>query len=190
MLVIGCPGAGKSTLATALAHRTGLPLIHLDQEYWSEGWTPTPKQAWIERLKELCGEPKWIHDGNYSGSIPGRLPFADTVIVVDRPRWRCIFNVLRRTLSSLGKVRPDMAAGCPERFNLEFLGFIWGYQARFETRIRPLLDDATSRGTRVITVRSADEMLARIDVDAEHNKLAEHHRFPLAATDNTRADTP
>ncbi len=31
VMVIGSPGAGKSRLATELARRTGLPLIHLDQ---------------------------------------------------------------------------------------------------------------------------------------------------------------
>ena len=30
VLVIGCPGSGKSTFARALAERTGLPLYYLD----------------------------------------------------------------------------------------------------------------------------------------------------------------
>ena len=173
-MVIGCPGAGKSTIARAIALKTRLPLIHLDQEYWRAGWTPTPKDDWIERLKQICSEPQWILDGNYHGSIARRLPFADTVIVVEQPRWRCIYNVLRRTFGSLGKVRSDMAPGCPERLNLGFLSFIWTYHAKFQTDIQPLLDDAAARGTRVVTTRSQYDLFALIDLEDECNKLAEN----------------
>lgn len=37
-LVIGSPGAGKSTLAHALAERSRLPLFHMDKLHWLPGW--------------------------------------------------------------------------------------------------------------------------------------------------------
>jgi len=46
ILVIGCGGAGKSTLAREIASRTGLPLIHLDELHWKPGWVGTPKDEW------------------------------------------------------------------------------------------------------------------------------------------------
>lgn len=159
VMVIGCPGAGKTTLARTLAERTGLPLVHLDQHYWSKGWTPTPRPVWIDKLKSICAAPHWIMDGNYIGSIPQRLEYADTVVVAEKPRVECIFNVLRRTLGSLGITRPDVAEGCPERLNMSFLSFIWGFKARFEVEIAPLLRVAADRGTRVIIVRRRRDLV-------------------------------
>ena len=37
VIIIGCGGAGKSTLARALGEKTGLPVIHLDQIWWGPG---------------------------------------------------------------------------------------------------------------------------------------------------------
>jgi len=52
VLVIGISGAGKSTFSRALARKTGLPLVHLDKEYWQPGWTGTPKAQWRARVAE------------------------------------------------------------------------------------------------------------------------------------------
>jgi adenylate kinase family enzyme len=106
----------------------------------------------------MCAEPEWITDGNYIGSISHRLEYADTVIVVEKPRWLCVVNVLRRTLGSLGKTRPDVAEGCPERFNLAFIAFIWGFRARFDDRVRPMLATASEAGERVIFARNASDL--------------------------------
>jgi len=38
VMIIGCAGAGKSTLARKLGAITGLPVIHLDREHWRPGW--------------------------------------------------------------------------------------------------------------------------------------------------------
>ncbi len=66
VLVIGSPGAGKSTFATKLARRTGLPLIHLDQQYWRSGWVEPPKEEWLDKLGGLIAGRRWIMDGNYA----------------------------------------------------------------------------------------------------------------------------
>lgn len=53
-LVIGCCGAGKSTLAKKMQERTGLPLIHLDHEYYRPGWVKPKKAEWEEKVRQLC----------------------------------------------------------------------------------------------------------------------------------------
>jgi adenylate kinase family enzyme len=118
VLVIGSPGSGKSTLATELAQRTGLPLIHLDQQYWRAGWIEPDKGDWATEVEALIAGERWIIDGNYSGTLGRRLTRADTVVDLELPGWLCFFRVLRRVLTSWRRVRPDMAEGCPERLDL------------------------------------------------------------------------
>ena len=133
VLVIGSPGAGKSTLARQIADRIGLPLIHLDAERWQSGWIERDRDEWQERLDGMVARPSWVIDGNYGSSLPQRLARADTVIDLNYPTWLCLWRVLRRVVSLRGRVRPDMAAGCPERFDLEFLAYV----ALFRRDVRP-----------------------------------------------------
>ena len=136
VLVIGSPGAGKSTLATQMAARTGLPLFHLDQMHWKAGWVESGRAEFDERLAAVTSRPRWIIDGNYSRTLSHRLTRADTVIDLDLAPWLCVARTLGRIIRSGGSVRPDMAPGCPERFDLSFLAFI----ARFRLDRRPRIE--------------------------------------------------
>jgi len=127
VLVIGSPGAGKSTLATAIARRAGLPLIHLDRHHWRSGWVEADKAEWAIEVAALIAGERWVMDGNYGGTLVARLARADTAIWLDYPVWLCIWRVFRRAIQYRGRTRPDMAEGCPERLNREFLV----YTARF-----------------------------------------------------------
>jgi adenylate kinase family enzyme len=159
--VVGPGGAGKTTFATELARRTGLPAIHLDRHYWRPGWVETERDEWRrvqERLLDRDGG--WIVDGNYSATIDVRFERADTVIVLAPPRLRCIARALRRTLRNHG--RAVQAEGCPERVDVAFLRWIWNYQRRS----RPRIDDALRRHRDhldVFELRSAREARAFLD---------------------------
>ncbi|MFL6755492.1 MAG: topology modulation protein [Sphingomicrobium sp.] len=162
VLVIGSPGSGKSTLATELSRTTGLPLVHLDQEHWRPGWIEPPRDEWQRQVTEIVGRDRWIIDGNYSGSLELRLGRADTVIDLEFPAWLCVWRIVRRVATSWRKVRPDMAEGCPEQVNLEFLVYVATFPRRARKRTDAKL--AGFRGTRV-TLRSPAEVrrfLARI----------------------------
>jgi len=63
--VVGSGGAGKSTFATELGRRLGLPVIHLDEHYWQPGWVATPAEQWQDRQRGLVAYDCWIVDGNY-----------------------------------------------------------------------------------------------------------------------------
>ena len=82
------------------------------------------------RLIAELEKPAWIIDGNYARTLPLRLEKCDTVIYLDFSRWLCIFGVLKRVLTTYGTVRPDMPEGCPERFDWEFLKWVWNFNAR------------------------------------------------------------
>jgi adenylate kinase family enzyme len=160
VLVIGSPGAGKSTLATELAARTGLPLVHLDQEYWRAGWVEPPADEWQAKVETMIARPRWIMDGNYGGTLALRLARADTVIYLDLPAWRCVARVLRRIVGSWGRVRADMAPGCPEQFSWEFVT----YTARFRRDKRAGVEaKIRSFNGPVIRLRSQSEIDAFLE---------------------------
>ncbi len=56
-----------------------------------------------------------------------RLKAADTVIFLDIHRTICVYRAFKRMLRYRNKTRPDMAEGCEERFDLDFLKWIWNY---------------------------------------------------------------
>ena len=134
ILIIGCSGAGKSTLARALKDRLGLPLVHLDQLWHREGWTHITREEFDAQLEKALNMDRWIIDGNYSRTIQQRLSRCDTIIYLDFNRWECLLGMFQRVLGNYGKVRPDMAAGCPERFDWEFIKYIWNFNKNNRVR--------------------------------------------------------
>jgi adenylate kinase family enzyme len=128
ILIIGSPGAGKSTFAVRLGRLIHLPIIHLDKEFWQPGWKETPRDKWTDRVKELAIRDKWIIDGAYDRTLEIRLSRADTVIFLDYPRYICFWRIFKRIVSNWGQVRFDMAEGCPERLDFPFLKWVWNYR--------------------------------------------------------------
>ena len=153
VLVLGCSGTGKSMLARRLGERTGLPVIHLDQHYWFKGWVALDGPSWRARVAALTAGPAWIMDGNHPQSLRARLDAADTVILLDLPTWHCLLRVLRRQWRYFGRVRPDMAAGCPERFDWAFMRYIWEFRSQRLPGIRAALEGFSGR---TVMLTSAD----------------------------------
>jgi adenylate kinase family enzyme len=131
VLVMGSSGSGKSTFARRLSGITGLPVVSIDALFWKPGWVESDREEFRERLAEVTRQPRWIMDGNYT-SAAGELrrDVSDTVILFDLPRATCMWGILSRIAKSYGKVRPEMAEGCPEKFDVEFFHYVWTYRAR------------------------------------------------------------
>ncbi len=127
IMVIGSPGSGKSTFARRLAELTGLPIVHLDKEFWNPGWIETPKDEWLEKQQALISQNTWIMDGNYSGTMDYRLEKADTIFCLDLNRLACLWGCFKRFITHIGKVRPDMPEGCLEKIDWEFIKYIWNF---------------------------------------------------------------
>jgi adenylate kinase family enzyme len=139
IMIIGCCGSGKSTLAKRLAEHTGLPLIHLDREYYKPNWEKPEKEVWNQKILNLCNESKWIMDGNYISSMDVRMQFADTIIWLDINRYKCIYRAIKRVILPHTRQRTDMGEGCTERHDLEFYRFIWEFNKTVKPRIIELL---------------------------------------------------
>lgn len=141
ILVLGSPGAGKSTFSRRLGIALGFPVIHLDAHFWEPGWEIPEREAWVETQRELIdSSDSWIMDGNYGSTIDVRLRAADTVIVLDCSTYICLYRVLKRWLQYRDRSRPDMAEGCPEKVDVEFLRYIWSFPSEKLAPIERRLD--------------------------------------------------
>lgn len=143
VLVIGCPGSGKSVFSRELAQKTGLPLIHLDATYHQDIWDENKdvkKRQWRERIAVLIEQEAWIMDGNYKSTLDIRVPAADTIIFLDYSRAVTLARAFRRQWQYRRKRRSDMPAEWKEHMSRDFLGFIWSYRRIERPKVLALLD--------------------------------------------------
>ena len=103
-IVIGCPGAGKSTFARKLRARTGLPLYYLDMLWHRPDRTNVSRQAFDAALSAILATDHWIIDGNYQRTLEMRLQACDAVFFLDYPLPLCLAGAQER----IGTKREDM----------------------------------------------------------------------------------
>ena len=104
VIVIGCPGSGKTTFAEKLNKRTGLPLFYLDAIWHKPDRTHISREEYDQRLAEILELEEWIIDGNYSRTLEVRMQACDTIFLFDLPTEVCIQGATDR----LGKARYDV----------------------------------------------------------------------------------
>ena len=155
IIVIGCPGSGKSTFSRALRNKTGIPLYHLDMMYWNADKTVVEKRVFLERLSAVLEKDEWIIDGNYSSTMELRMALCDTVIFLDYPLKICLDGINER----FGKPRSDMPWIETEEDG-EFIEFIKSYSEQEKPKVLELF---TKHGDKNIVVfksrEQADEFL-------------------------------
>ena len=161
VLVVGSPGAGKTTFARRLGAKLNLPVVHLDFHFSRPGWQLPDMKSWREELTGLAALPEWVIDGVYANTFELRMPRADSLVWLDYPRAVCMRRVFKRVLKGYARTRPDLPAACPERFDLEFLRYVWD----FPRHQRPLIAAGIKqfgghlRVTRLLHDRDAEDFL-------------------------------
>ena len=150
VIVIGCPGSGKSTFSRALHKKTGLPLYHLDMMFWNADKTTVKREVFLERLSAVLESDEWIIDGNYSSSLEMRMAVCDTVIFLDYPLDVCLYGIKER----VGKPRSDMPWIEIEE-DSEFIDFIKGYGRDQKPNVVKLLEKY--RNKEIIIFKSRKE---------------------------------
>jgi adenylate kinase family enzyme len=127
IVIVGCSGSGKSTLARKLGLRLGLPVVHLDVLHYLPGWKRASLAEFRARVTEAHRGEAWISEGNFaSWTFDIRLPRAEAFIMLERPRWLCLWRVVRRAAIER-RNRPDLPLGCAEQIDRDLLEYVWSF---------------------------------------------------------------
>jgi adenylate kinase family enzyme len=103
----------------------------------------------------MVRKPAWVIDGMYESTLNLRVPAADTIIVLERSRFACLWGVCTRMLAHRGgRERDDAPAG--QKLDRAFLKYIWQYPTR--TRPIMLLHLKNARNKTVVSFRTRKQV--------------------------------
>ena len=158
IIIVGCPGSGKSTFARKLRDLTGLPLYYLDLLFHNPDRTTVSRNVFDARLREILERPEWIIDGNYQRTLPLRFEACTDVFFFDLPNEACLEGAGAR----VGQVREDLP-WVESEFDADFRQYILDFRKDQAPLIYDLIEQYRDR--RSITVfhsrEEADAWLSR-----------------------------
>ena len=164
VIVIGCPGSGKSTFSKALNKITKIPLYHLDMLFWNEDKTTVEKSVFLHRLLKITENSDWIIDGNYSSTMELRMETCDTVVFLDYPLDVCLSGIRERK----GKPRSDMPWIEDGEEDAEFVDFIKNYNTQSRPKVIELLKKYSHKDIYIFSNRiQAEEFLKNMTINSD-----------------------
>ncbi len=161
--IMGYSGSGKSTLARRLAEKHNIPVLHFDAVQFMPNWeirSDAVKMKMTEVFMNI--HDSWVIDGNYSKlSFERRVEEADEIVMLLFNRFSCFYRAYRRSRIYAGKSRPDMGAGCTEKFDFEFIKWIlWKGRSK---KTRNLYKNVIAKyGHKVTVIKNQKELNAYI----------------------------
>lgn len=148
IIVIGCPGSGKSTFSRELNKKTGISLYYLDMLYHKPDKTTCAREEFDEKLRRIMQSQEWIIDGNYERTLPIRIKQCDTVFWLDYPTAICLKGIEARR----GRQREDMP-WIETEVDEEFIGYIKSFKAEHAPKIEELLKQTEGKEIHIFTSR-------------------------------------
>ncbi len=150
ILVLGCPGSGKSTFARQIRNQTGLPLIHLDNLWWRPDRTHISREDFDRKLETLLASEQWIIDGNYRRTYAVRIRACDTVVFLDYDEETCLRGITER----VGKKREDMP-WTEHQLDPELVAMVRGYGEQTRPALLALLAQHPEKEILIFETRQA-----------------------------------
>ena len=135
IIVIGCPGSGKSYFSKKLKDILNYPIYHLDLIWNKPDKTTISREEFDSILNKIFLEDNWIMDGNYQRTLEMRINACDTIILLD-------FDLevsLDGATSRVGQQRDDMPWK-EESLSEEFKNKILSFREEKLPEIYKLLD--------------------------------------------------
>jgi len=158
IIVLGCPGSGKSTFSKKLHEVTQLPLIHLDNIWWKKDRSHISREEFDRKLGEILQGDKWIIDGNYSRTYEVRFKACDTVIFLDLSFEECMSGIKER----VGKKRSDIP-WTEQELDPELVKLVDNYDSDNRPVILSLMEKYSNKNRFIFQSRSAaDEWLNKL----------------------------
>jgi len=174
-MVIGVSsGVGKSTFSKELGSILDIPVYHLDALYWEPNWIEASLEKFSKAQQEIVEREQWITDGNYSHTFKIRTQAADTIIYLELPLSVCLYRVVKRWIMNIGKTRPDMAEGCKEKIDWDFIKFISTTYYPRKRKIAQLFQhiQASKARKNIITLKSKQEIQVYLEETKQnHNDM-------------------
>ncbi len=133
IMVLGSSGTGKTTLSKMLSSKLNIPHLPLDTIYWLKDWSSLSKEDFAIKVRHYLKQHKrYIIEGNYTNSVTfmERLKHADTIIYLDFPKQKALKGIIEREAKYKHIFRSDMAEGCIEEIDQEFLKYVYWFDQK------------------------------------------------------------
>jgi len=158
--IIGISGTGKTHFARKLSDFLKIPITHYDELVWGECWKEVDEKIVEQKLNKVVKKDRWIIEGYIHPAAKIKLENSDTVIYLDYSGFQAMIGGLQRWWQHRGKTRPEMADGCIEKFDWDYLKVMWKRAERpeIEKEIRGFKDKIIRLKTR----RETDNFLAKL----------------------------
>lgn len=160
VLIIGISGTGKTKLAIKLSSVLKIPVTHYDTLVWGESWNEVDEKIIEKQLIAIIKKEKWIIEGFIHPAAKTRLEHAETVLYLDYSGTEACIGGLQRWWQYRGKNRPEMATGCIEKFNWNYLKVMWRRAER--PQIEEVIKGFENKVIRLKTRKETDNFLTNI----------------------------
>lgn len=163
IIVLGCPGSGKSTFSKRLCAVTGLPLIHLDNIWWKSDRSHISREEFDKKLNEIIQEDAWIIDGDYKRTYEMRWKACDTMIFLDYSLEECMDGIVQR----IGQERTDIP-WIEQKLDKELMKTVQHYAINNRPIIYSLAEKYSNKQNLIFYSRAEANAWLRTLVDSEN----------------------